>query len=87
MKDNENVFIAENFLPIHKYYKQSKKKSLSPIYKIWKIFWIKTNKNGFLGYNSIDLLTLKFKQTKKKKHINFECFKNFIWWKKMELKL
>ena len=34
MKDNENVFIAENFLPIHKYYKQSKKKSLRPIKKI-----------------------------------------------------
>ena len=40
---------------------------------------MKTNKNGFLGYNSIDLLTLNLKQTKKKsKPFNFECFKNFI---------
>ena len=31
---------------------------------------MKTNKNGFLGYNSIDLLTLNSKQTKKNQNLS-----------------
>ena len=38
---------------------------------------MKTNENGFLGYNSIDLLTLNLKK-KKSKSFNFECFKNLF---------
>ena len=31
---------------------------------------MKTNKNGFLGFNSIDLLTLNLKQTKKNQNLS-----------------
>ena len=31
---------------------------------------MKTNKNGFLDYNSIDLLTLNLKQTKKNQNLS-----------------
>ena len=31
---------------------------------------MKTNENGFLGYNIIDLLTLNLKQTKKNQNLS-----------------